>query len=204
MNDPQMNDLQMNTLGHTRTRVTQNHAFIAPDGHVETFLPGWKDTQATLLISPQMGARFTQYLAQLQPGGEGTPPLPGVERFVFVLSGKLEITTETETFALESSGYAYLPTGKPHLLRASEPTRLNVFERRFLQTEDEQPLPLIVGNADGKETRCDLGVVLAEILDPNSESILEEAHCLFELLVSTEHNGHVILDIGHIQVVLSL
>ena len=57
-------------LGQTRTRLTPSHALIAPDGHVRTQLPGWTKTAVVVLISAQLGARFTQYLAYLEAGGE--------------------------------------------------------------------------------------------------------------------------------------
>ena len=96
-------------LGQTRSRVTAQHAVIAPDGHVATSLPGWKNAQGVVLVSPQMGARFTQYFALMEEGGEGTPPLPGVERFVFVLEGGVSVQTEADTFKLEPKGYAFFP-----------------------------------------------------------------------------------------------
>ena len=133
-------------LGHTRSRVTPRHAFIAPDGHVPTSLPGWKNARGVVLISPQMGARFTQYFALLEEGGEGTPPLPGVERFIFVLEGGVSVQTEADTFGLETRGYAFFPAGEPHVITATSETRLNVLERRFIPSENDEPLPIIVGN----------------------------------------------------------
>ena len=133
-------------LGQTRSRVTPQHAFVAPDGHVATALPGWKNARGVVLISPQMGARFTQYFALMEKGGEGTPPLPGVERFVFVLEGGLSVQTEADTFGLEPKGYAFFPAGEPHVITATSKTRLNVLERRFIPPETDEPLPIIVGN----------------------------------------------------------
>lgn len=136
----------MNHLGHTRTRVTRQHAFIAPDGHVETSLPGWKNTLGVVLISPQMGARFVQYFARMQAGGEGTPPLPGVERFLFVLEGRVSLQTESDTITLERKGYAFLPASMPHVITSDKPAVLNVYERRFVASESASPLPVVTGN----------------------------------------------------------
>lgn len=133
-------------LGHTRSRITSTHAFIAPDGYVETFLAGWKGVSGIVLIAPQMGARFTQYLALMEAGGEGAPPLPELERFIFVLEGRVSVQTETDTFVLEERGFAFFPAEDPHIISADAPARLNVFERRFIPSEDEAPLPLVVGN----------------------------------------------------------
>ena len=135
-------------FGQTRTRVKRNHAFIAPDGHVETTMPAWKKTQGVMLISPQLGARFSQYLAHMQKGGEGTPPLPGIERFIYVLSGRITITTEADTIELSKSGYAFLPADDPHFITAEEEARLNVYERRFIPSESDEPLPIVVGHEE--------------------------------------------------------
>lgn len=136
----------MHHLGHTRTKVTRQHAFIAPDGHVETTLPTWKNTMGVILISPQMGARFSQYFALMQEGGEGGPPLPGVERFIFVMSGSVHVQTETDTLSLSEKGFAFFPANEPHIITASSETKLNVYERRFIPNESQEPLPIVTGN----------------------------------------------------------
>lgn len=137
---------RMNHLGHTRTKVRRNHAFIAPDGHVETSLPGWKKTAAIILVSPQMGAHFSQYFALMQEGGEGTPPLPGVERFIFVLEGSVRIQTEADTLSLAEKGFAFFPAREPHVITATAKTKLNVYERRFIASESDEPLPIVTGS----------------------------------------------------------
>ena len=147
----------LNHLGRTRTRVTLQHAFIAPDGHVATTLPDWKNTDVVVLISPQMGARFSHYLAHMAPNGEGTPPLPEVERFVFVLEGKLKVQTEADTFGLEPGGFAFFPAEEPHIITAEGEARLNVFERRFIKSENEEPLPIVVGSEAEVEGQAFLG-----------------------------------------------
>jgi (S)-ureidoglycine aminohydrolase len=137
----------MNHFGHTRTRVTSHHAFLAPDGHVKTSLAGWIKTQAIILISPQMGARFSQYFALLEAGAEGAMPLPGIERFIYVMDGSINVTTGASTLALEPSDYIYLPPNEAHTLRTVKPASINVFERRYipLSTSTERP-PIVHGN----------------------------------------------------------
>lgn len=154
-------------LGQTRSRVTSQHAFFAPDGYVATSLPGWQNAQGVVLISPQLGARFTQYIALIDEGGEGTPPPPGVERFIFVLEGALSVQTEADTFGLEPKGYAFFPAEEPHVITATAKTRLNVFERRFIPSENDEPLPIIVGNeqqVEGEPFLGDRNVIVKKFL----------------------------------------
>lgn len=136
----------MHHFGQTRTRVTRRHAFIAPDGYVETPLSNWKLSSGIVLISPQMGARFTQYFTLMQEGGEGAPPLPGVERFIFVLEGSVHVQTEVDTLKLEAKGFAFFPADEPHIITATSQTKLNVYERRFVPNESDEPLPIVAGN----------------------------------------------------------
>ena len=56
----------MNVFGSTRSRVCRDHALIAADSFVRSTLPGWEKAESVVLISPQLGARFTQYLAFLE------------------------------------------------------------------------------------------------------------------------------------------
>jgi (S)-ureidoglycine aminohydrolase len=136
----------VNHLGATRTRVARNHAFIAPDGHVQLSLPGWQGSHGVILISPQMGARFSHYLAMMQRGGLSAPPLAGVERFVFVLGGEVTLYVGGEAHRLKPHGYAYLPPDTPHRLEASSSASLSVFERRYLPLAGSEAPNLIVGN----------------------------------------------------------
>ncbi len=63
----------MEVFGTTRSRVRRSHALIAPESFVTSDLPGWDQTQGIILISPRMGARFTQYLALMEKGGRRGP-----------------------------------------------------------------------------------------------------------------------------------
>ena len=65
----------MQPFGFTRTAVQRDHAFIAPDSHVTGPLPRWEQTGGVVLISPRMGAGFTQFLAHMDAGGRSGAPL---------------------------------------------------------------------------------------------------------------------------------
>jgi (S)-ureidoglycine aminohydrolase len=148
----------MNHFGHTRTSIKRNHAFISPDGYVKTTLPGWLKTQGVILISPQMGARFTHYLALMDAGAEGAMPLPGIERFIFVIDGSVTIATGSSTITLEPSDYIYLPPDQGHTIRTIKPANLTVFERRYipLGTDTERP-PIVTGNEQKQKGELFLG-----------------------------------------------
>ena len=155
-------------LGETRTRLTPTHALFAPDGHVRTLLPGWTKTAVVVLVSAQVGARFTQYLAYLEAGGEGASTEH--ERFVFVLSGEVRLEGSTKSGGprnLTEHDYAYLPAASPATLRADAPATLCVFERRYLPLPDVPAPEPVFGNerdVPGEAFLGDTGVTVRKLL----------------------------------------
>ncbi|MCE9531001.1 MAG: (S)-ureidoglycine aminohydrolase [Planctomycetes bacterium] len=128
----------MELFGSTRSRVTPQHALITPDTNVPSVPPGWVKTKAFVLISPRMGADFTQYIASMEEGGTAAPALPGVERVIYVLEGELALAgPKKKDVFLRPGGFAYFPPdGKiPQPFQALTMCRLNVFEKRYV------PLP---------------------------------------------------------------
>ena len=79
----------MHNLGQTRSSQQSNHLLLTPDTFVRTALPGMKGCSAIVHVSPALGARFTQYTAEFEAGGElgGTT----AQRFIFVIEGRSEV-----------------------------------------------------------------------------------------------------------------
>lgn len=136
----------MHPLGQTRTVVHPNHAFIAPDSHVSGPLNGWTKTQATILISPQMGAKFTQYLVTVEAAGKVGPTLFDVERFVYLLEGKMVIEIDERTTNLDADHYVYLPPNFNYHLQALQKSRLVLFERYYVPLPKVSPPDVIIGH----------------------------------------------------------
>jgi len=63
----------MHNLGHTRSTNQRDHLLHTPDTFVRTVLPGMELATAVVHISPAGGAAFTQYTAELEPGGKLGP-----------------------------------------------------------------------------------------------------------------------------------
>ena len=163
-------------LGQTRTRLTATHALIAPDGHVRTQLPGWAGAACVVLISAQLGAKFTQYFAYLEAGGQGAATEH--ERFVFILSGAVRLELHGSR-TLTEYDYAYLPAGSPATLSADAPATLCVFERRYLPLAGVPAPEPVFGNereTPGEAFLGDEGVTVRKLL-PESPS--------FDLMLST-------------------
>jgi (S)-ureidoglycine aminohydrolase len=138
----------MELYGTTRSCFRRSHALIAPDSFVSSELPGWRQSRGIILIGPTMGAKFTQYLAQMEPDGVAAPPPPQVERVIYVLEGELAFTSAGESKrALGPGSFVYCPPDCEVAIRALEPTRLNVFEKSYRRLAGTEAPPLIVGDS---------------------------------------------------------
>ena len=60
----------MHNLGNTRSSHQPNHLLLTPDTFVRTTLPGMKGCAAIVHAGPALGARFTEYTAEFEAGGE--------------------------------------------------------------------------------------------------------------------------------------
>lgn len=49
------------------------------------------------------------YMAKMEKGGSSGQPAAGIERFVMVLEGEVEVTHDQETLTLGANHYAYFP-----------------------------------------------------------------------------------------------
>src|SRR4051794_10032015 len=99
----------MSVFGTTRSAVRQDHALITPASFVQAPLPGWERTQGVVLISPRMGAHFTQYLALMETGSISGAPAAGIERMIYVLEGHVRLKHATEEHALREGGFTFIP-----------------------------------------------------------------------------------------------
>lgn len=139
----------MNLFGHTRSRISTNHALITPDTHVWGPLPGWKGATAAVHISPHLGARFMQASVALETGGMSGGAADGIERVIFVRSGAVSIKLPGGGPAqrLGAEGFAYFPADRPHEIKATEPSNLIVFEKPFQKAPGVELPEAVIGAA---------------------------------------------------------
>jgi (S)-ureidoglycine aminohydrolase len=100
----------MQQLGETRSASERNHAVLTPETFVRAPLPGMRGATAIVHTSPAMGASFTQYTAEFEPGGRIGPT--AAQRFVYVLEGELAVSVGRRRHKLSPGGYIYLPEGR--------------------------------------------------------------------------------------------
>ena len=134
-------------IGESRSKFRDNHALMSHDSHERTNLPNWPGSELVIVIAPQMGAKFSQFFAHMPAGSIAHPPLEGMERFIFVLDGEVELSIEGTIHNLQEEGYAFLPNDRNYQINAQIDTRLIVLERPFVHLEGQPTPKLHVANA---------------------------------------------------------
>lgn len=141
----------MHHLGFTRSSLKSDHLLQTPDTFVRTPLAGAEGVEVILHTAPQLGARFTQMTAEFVAGGT-LPPAPA-QRFIYVLDGKLEVKAGGKRRVLSADGFAFLPEGVPHTVRAPGMARAAVIEKPYEPLDGARsPEPLLGDEEDVAST----------------------------------------------------
>jgi (S)-ureidoglycine aminohydrolase len=119
----------LHNLGQTRSAQKHNHLLLTPDTFVRIALPGMKACIAVVHAGPAVGAKFTEYTAEFESGGELGATT--AQRFVYVLEGQLAVEVDGRQSKLAARGYAYLPEGASHRVIATQACRAAVIEKSY-------------------------------------------------------------------------
>jgi (S)-ureidoglycine aminohydrolase len=195
----------VHNLGRTRSSQQPNHLLLTPDTFVRTALPGTKACSAIVHISPDLGAKFTQYTAEFEAHGElGNTP---AQRFIFVIEGEVRVEVEGKTSNLGPRGYAYLPQGLHHRIVAAKTSRAAVFEKHYQALDLVKPPHAIVssendiashplGDDPGLQVKCLLPdemsydfAVNTMVYQPGAALSMVEMHVMEHGLIMLEGGG---------------
>lgn len=126
---------------------------VLPQGNrVNNALPVLEKTNAQVLASPQLGARFVEYELLIDPQGGTTGPIEdALEHFLFVLEGGVDFELGTETRGLGAGGFVWLPPGKAFGLRNGSDALARViwFRRKYVAVEGlAAPDPIVSREQD--------------------------------------------------------
>jgi (S)-ureidoglycine aminohydrolase len=120
-------------FGTTRTYLGARHALIGPEGHVVSNFPGLTGATAVVLISPAMGAGFTELGLTLCEGGAAEFPANQSEAFLYVLKGSVQGEVKGVSQKLSPGGFLFIPAVLPWTLKASEPeTQVHLFLKQYV------------------------------------------------------------------------
>ena len=123
-------------FGFTRNIVRQRYALLTPSGFVPSYLPGWQKAVCHVLISPAMGARFSQLFITLESDGQCMGNTGTNQYFIHVVEGTASILLDERRHRLEAGSYVYLSAGMDVQLKSGGPaTRVLIFQKPY------EPLP---------------------------------------------------------------
>jgi (S)-ureidoglycine aminohydrolase len=119
---------------------------LTADTFVRTTLPGMNACSAIMHVSPALGARFTEYTAEFEAGGE-LGSTPG-QRVIFVIEGGVKVEVSDKSSELGARGYAFLPQGLHHRVLATKASRVAIIEKIYQALDSVASPRLIVSNED--------------------------------------------------------
>ena len=125
--------MQAQQLGWSRTSLKSDHLLQAPDSFVRAPLPGMEKCTGIIHAGPALGARFTEYTAEMEAGGTLGPTT--AQRFFYVLRGRIK----TATGSVGAGGYGFIPQGESHQILAAKATQLVVIEKLYQAIADAAP-----------------------------------------------------------------
>lgn len=134
----------MHHLGATRSRLKADHLLQTPDTFIRTPLPDAAGVEFIVHAAPRLGARFTQCTAEFMPGGSLVPA--PAQRFIYVIEGDLELNAAGRLHALSAGGYAYLPQGASHAVRAVTAARAAIIEKPYEPQPGVAAPEIVVGS----------------------------------------------------------
>jgi (S)-ureidoglycine aminohydrolase len=195
----------VHNLGQTRSSQQRNHLLQTADTFVRAALPGMKNCSAIVHISPALGARFMQYTAEFETGGElGSTT---AQRFVFVVDGGIRVKAEGRLRELGVRGYAYLPEGLQHRVVATKASRVAVIEKPYqalasvkspsaLISSEDDVAAHVLNDDPGLQVKCLLPEVVnfdfavnTMVYQPGAALSMVEMHVMEHGLVILEGGG---------------
>lgn len=96
------------------------YAILPTEARCSSFLPFWENTTAYVMTSPERGSNFVQMDLKLAPGGGNSQPVnDGLEQFLFVTEGQVELTLDNsgEHHIFGPRDFAWLPPEDLYFLK---------------------------------------------------------------------------------------
>jgi (S)-ureidoglycine aminohydrolase len=134
---------ELHDLGHTRSVRKASYLLQTPDTFIRTQIPGTARASVMVHVSPALGAGFTQYSVEFEPGG--VLGSAAGQRFIYVLEGAVTVDAGNHKHALAKDGFAYLPEGMEQRVSAVEKARAVVIEQTYRTAEGVPAPEMLVG-----------------------------------------------------------
>jgi (S)-ureidoglycine aminohydrolase len=132
----------------TRSVVKNNHAIIAPDGYINSTVPGWTNCSVHVLINEAMGANFCQTLIIAKNGTQLEGKTVVSQIFFYIVEGNCKTTIEGETQYLKKGQFVYVPIQKTYFFEEmAEATQILTFHKVYEKLENYNIPETLFGDA---------------------------------------------------------
>jgi (S)-ureidoglycine aminohydrolase len=119
-------------FGTTRTFVGTRYAIIGSDSHVVSNLPGMVGASAVVLVSPEMGAGFTELTITFTENGYAEFADTQIEAFIYVLQGSLTGQAKGKEQTLSAGEFMFVPAVTPWSVTQPQPeTQVHIFLKKY-------------------------------------------------------------------------
>ena len=120
----------------TRSVVKRNHAVIAPDGYINSNVPGWTNCTVNVIINEQMGANLCQTLITAGKGCELKGSTKASQIFFYVVEGETNAKVDNIEHKLTKGQFVYIPINKDYTFDSiAEGTQLLTFHKVYEHLE---------------------------------------------------------------------
>lgn len=134
-------------FGFTRNVVATRYALLTPGGFVPSSVPGWQKAVCNVLISPAMGARFSQLLITLETEGQCQGNTGHNQYFIYMVDGPASILLDERRHRLDAGSYVYLPAGQDVQIKSGGPaTRILIFQKPYQPLAGTETPRALVGH----------------------------------------------------------
>lgn len=120
-----------------------SYAIVPPEGLVNNVVPYFEKCKISIVASPKLGASFVHYLVDMEPKGRTTKGFGGngIETFVFVIKGSLDVTIDGSKYKLKEGGYVYCPPKLEMNLEnnSKNSSKLVLYKQRYIPLDDYEP-----------------------------------------------------------------
>src|ERR1700738_743269 len=107
-------------------------------------LPGFDSVPVIVHAAPAIGAAFSQYTAEFEPGGS-LGPAHG-QRFLYMLEGSISVALDGQTRQLGPGEYAHVTANQQHSVKSTAKARVAVVEKPAIALLNDAPAAAFFGD----------------------------------------------------------
>ncbi|MBU6157852.1 MAG: (S)-ureidoglycine aminohydrolase [Bacteroidetes bacterium] len=132
----------------TRSVVKSNYAVIAPDGYINSRVPGWENCTVNVIINEQMGARLCQTIITAADNCFLEGNTKASQIFFYIVEGSGDAKVGEEKKSLTKGHFVYVPVGQQYRFdKISAGTSILTFHKVYEPLEGQDYPPVIFGDA---------------------------------------------------------